>query len=232
MTKLWAIAAAAVLAGCGRDGSPEYARGPAKNAVLAEPPPAGADAQARDPRPVVVCFGDSLTAGLGLDPGQSYPDVLQQEMSRSGYEYRVVNLGVSGETSQDGLARVPQALGEKPRVAVVEFGANDGLRGVPVAVTEGNLAEIIQDFQNAGVKVVLAGMTLPPNYGPVYIRSFEAMYRELAAKYRVALIPFLLENVAGDGRLMQHDGLHPNAEGTRHVAATVFRAVAPGLKAH
>jgi acyl-CoA thioesterase I len=183
-----------------------------------------------DTRAVIVCFGDSLTAGFGLDSGQSYPDLLQKELDRHGYKYRVENLGVSGDTTQDGLARVSLALDLKPRIVVLELGANDGLRGQPVSGIERNLGQIIEAFQTAKVSILLAGITLPPNYGPEYIHRFAAIYPELAAKYKVRLLGFLLAGVGGNPRLMQPDGLHPNAEGTRTVAATVFQALEPMLK--
>jgi acyl-CoA thioesterase-1 len=225
MRNLWFVAVAAAMCAC-QDTRPKPS--PRREALpeAEAPKPAGAP----DTRAAIVCFGDSLTAGFGVDTGKSYPDVLQREVDRAGYRYRVVNLGVSGETTQDGVARVDMALSAQPAVVVLEFGANDGLRGVPVRVSEENLASMIGAFGKAGVPVVLAGMTLPPNYGPEYIRAFEAMYRNLAAKYRVKLIPFFLDGVAGNPRLMQQDGLHPNAEGTRRVAALVFRAVEPLLK--
>jgi acyl-CoA thioesterase-1 len=185
---------------------------------------------ATDTRPVVVCFGDSLTAGLGVESGQTYPDLLQKELDGRGYRYRVVNLGVSGDTTQDGLERLPLVLSEKPRIVLVEFGANDGLRGQPPPITEQNLSQIIEALQKAGVQVELAGITLPPNYGPEYIRKFDAIYPELASRYKVPLLPFLLAGVAGKTDLMQRDGLHPNAEGTRLVARNVFRALEPLLK--
>src|ERR1700722_82343 len=183
-----------------------------------------------DTRPVIVCFGDSLTAGFGLDSGQSYPSLLQLELDRRGYKYRVENLGISGYTTQDGLASASMALAMKPAIAVVELGANDGLRGQPVSGIQRNLAQIIAEFQKAKVSVLLAGITLPPDYGSEYIHRFAAIYPELAAKYKVRLLDFLLAGVAGNPRLMQRDGLHPNAEGTRIVAATVFKALEPLLK--
>jgi acyl-CoA thioesterase I len=127
------------------------------------------------------------------------------------------------------LDRVQQAIAMKPAIVIVEFGANDGLRGLPVASTRANLEQIIQRLQKAGARIVLAGMTLPPNYGPDYIRSFEKIYPELAKKYKAALIPFLLEGVAGDTRYMQRDGLHPNVEGNRRVAQNVMRTLGPLL---
>ena len=188
-----------------------------------------------DTRPVIVCFGDSLTAGFGLDSNQSYPSLLQRELDRRGYKYRVENLGASGDTTQDGLARVSDALTLKPAIVVIELGANDGLRGQPVSGIERNLGQVIEAFQQgaafqkAKVRVLLAGITLPPNYGLDYIHRFAAVYPQLAAKYKVRLLDFLLAGVAGNPRLMQQDGLHPNAEGTRIVAATVFKSLQPML---
>jgi acyl-CoA thioesterase-1 len=184
---------------------------------------------AAGPRPVIVCFGDSLTAGLGLDSGQSYPDLLQRELDQRGFQYHLENLGVSGDTTQDGIARIGQALSLKPAIALVELGANDGLRGQPVAGIESNLAQIIETFQKAKIAVLLIGITLPPNYGPDYIKRFAAIYPQLAAKYKVRLLPFMLAGVGGNTRLMQQDGLHPNAEGTRTVARTVFQSLEPML---
>ena len=217
--------AIALLLGCGKQEEPAARPAPASA-------PAGPTktAPAQDSRPAIVCFGNSITAGFGLEQGQSFPDLLQQELDRRGLRYRVVNLGVSGDTTQDGLARMPMALAEKPAIVLLELGANDGLRGLPLAVTQSNLAEMIEAFQKSGARVVLAGMTLPPNYGPVFIRKFEAVYGALAKKYRLTLIPFLLEGVGGNDRLMQRDGLHPNAEGARHIAAEVMKTLEPLLK--
>src|SRR5579883_2868579 len=127
-------------------------------------------ARARDSRPAIVCFGDSLTAGFGVDPGHSYPDLLQQKIDNAGYRYRVVNLGQSGDTTQDGLDRLSLVTAEHPMFVILEFGANDGLRGQPVSNMEKNLARMMETLQNAGARVVLAGITLPPNYGADYIR--------------------------------------------------------------
>ncbi len=151
-----------------------------------------------DNRPVIACFGDSLTAGFGLDPGQTYPDLLQKEMDRRGLRYRVANLGVSGDTSRDGLERLPMALAMKPAIVILELGANDGLRGQPLSHTEANLAQIIEAMRKGGARLVLAGITLPPNYGPEYIQRFNEMYKRLAVKYKLTYIPFLLAGVAGN----------------------------------
>ena len=211
-------------------GQPESAPKP-KASIEASPEASRpAAAPAADPRPVIACFGDSITAGFGLDPGQSFPALLQQDLDRHQYGYRVASLGVSGDTTQDGVARLPLLLAEKPAIVILELGGNDGLRGLPVSVTESNLAAIIDAVQKAQARILLAGMTLPPNYGPAYIRKFEAIYGGLAARYRIAWIPFLLAGVGGNGDLMQRDGLHPNAPGAQRVEVTIMKALAPLLK--
>jgi acyl-CoA thioesterase I len=186
-------------------------------------------------RPRIVCFGNSLTAGYGLDPGESYPDLLQRELDRRGYHYRVINRGVSGDTTQDGLARLSSVIAEHPQIVILEFGANDGLRGLPVSITEMHLAHLIEglekaELRKAGAKVVLAGITLPPNYGPEYVTRFDAMYTTLAKHYQLPMIPFLLEGVATRANLMQQDGLHPNAAGTLIVVENVLKSLLPLLR--
>jgi acyl-CoA thioesterase-1 len=212
---------ALILCGCG--GQPEPPPAPALPEHAHTLPPA-------DNRPVIAAFGDSLTEGFGVDPAQSYPAVLQRDLDRLGYRYRVANLGVSGDTSTDGLSRVDTVLALDPALVILEFGANDGLRGVPVAATRANLEKMLAALQRGGRTVILAGMTLPPNYGPEYIRPFESIYRDLAARYRTPLIPFFLSGVAGTDRFMQRDGLHPNAAGYARVAQTVLRTIEPRLK--
>ncbi|HNY40709.1 MAG TPA: arylesterase [Bryobacteraceae bacterium] len=183
-----------------------------------------------DDRPVVVAFGDSLSAGFGAPAGQSYPDFLQQEIDAAGYRYRVVNQGISGDTTSGGVSRIGEATMLKPEIVLLELGGNDGLRGLPLETTRQNLAGMIDQSQAAGAKVLLAGMTLPRNYGPDYIRGFERIYQELAREKRTALIPFLLEGVATRPELMQRDAIHPTAEGNRIVAATVFKHLRPLFK--
>jgi acyl-CoA thioesterase-1 len=182
-----------------------------------------------DNRHRLVAFGDSLTAGFGADPGASYPDFLQKLIDERHFPWHVINAGVSGDTSTDGLARLPGVLEYQPEIVILELGANDGLRGIPVEATRENLDQLIVALRGAGAKVVLAGMTLPPNYGPDYIHPFEKIFTGLAAKYKLALIPFLLGGVGGNPALMQRDGLHPTAEGNRRVAANVMRVVEPLL---
>jgi acyl-CoA thioesterase-1 len=194
---------------------------------MAEPPPKAPPKA--DARPVIVAFGNSLSAGFGADPGQSYPDFLQKELDGRGAGYRVVNAGISGDTTTDGLERVRTVIALHPVIVILEFGGNDGLRGLPVSTTRANLDQIIQVLQKAGAKIVLAGMTLPPNYGQDYIRSFEGVYKDLAKQYRLPLIPFLLRGVGGNPSLMQHDGIHPTGEGNRIVAGNVMQSLAPLL---
>jgi acyl-CoA thioesterase-1 len=187
-------------------------------------------ALAADSRPVIVCFGDSLTAGFGVDAGLSYPDFLQKLIDRKGYRYRVVNLGISGDTTSGGLSRIQTAVALKPAITILELGGNDGLRGVPLAATRDNMEKMIQALLAGGSKVVVAGMTLPPNYGPDYIREFERIYVDLAQKYKLPRIRFLLEGVALDRNLMQPDGIHANAKGNEKVAQNVMRTLEPLLK--
>ncbi len=178
MRKIWLVAAVVAAAGCGKKEEPAPRQAPEAAAAPAKP-------QAKDARPAIVVFGDSISAGFGLDTGQSFPDLLQKDLDARGAAYRVVNMGVSGDTTQDGLARLSMALAERPKIVLLELGANDGLRGIPSSVMQANLAQMIEAFQGAGAQVVLAGMTLPPNYGPEFIRKFDAVYTGLASKYNV-----------------------------------------------
>ncbi len=182
-----------------------------------------------DPRPAIVAFGDSLTAGLGVPPGKSYPDDLQRLLDTAGYHYYIVNLGVSGDTTTDGIQRLPDVLAAKPDIVILEFGGNDGLRGLPVSTSRANQITMIQTLQQAGIRILLAGMSLPRNYGTDYIQSFERIYADLAKQFHLALIPFLLEGVGGHRDLTQSDGIHPTAAGCEIVAANVMKYLAPML---
>ena len=186
--------------------------------------------QVPDGRPVIVCFGDSLTAGLGTDPGQSYPDALQKILDEASYPYRVVNEGVSGNTTKDGLDRIGRVLALHPVLVVVEFGGNDGLRGLPLEQTKSNIGSIIEELMAARTKVALAGITLPPDYGPDYIAKFNAMYPAMAKQYRVPMLPFLLQGVYGVPGDMQDDQIHATAQGNKQVAANVAGLIEPMLK--
>jgi acyl-CoA thioesterase-1 len=171
--------------------------------------------------PLVVFLGDSLTAGLGLDENQAYPALLGRQLQEEGKPIRVVNAGVSGDTTAGGLARIGWILGQHPDLVVVGLGANDGLRGQPIAEVETNLREIIRRSRAAGARVLLLGMRLPPNYGP-YAEQFTALYPKLAKELNVPLVPFLLDKVGGIRSLNQADGIHPTAKGQEIVARNVL----------
>ncbi|HQY56149.1 MAG: arylesterase [Nitrospira sp.] len=196
---------------------------------LRETPPATSIPPA-DNRPRIIAFGDSLTAGLGVIPEQSYPTQLQKQLDALGYHYQVLNAGVSGDTSAGGLRRVSWVLAGKPRVVILELGGNDGLRGLGLPETRSHLDAIIRQLQDARVQVILAGMKLPPNYGEEYTARFEAMYRDLAQLHGLPLIPFLLEGVGGEKSLNQADGIHPTGDGYRIVVENVLRSLLPVLK--
>jgi acyl-CoA thioesterase-1 len=204
----------------------------ATQAATGKPVQKVAPSKAAVGRPVIVAFGDSLTAGYGAEPGYSYPDFLQKDLDRASLAWRVVNAGVSGDTTTDGLNRLNEVLAAKPRVVIVEFGGNDGLRGLPIESTRANLEQIIVALRNAGIRVLLAGMTLPPNYGRAYIKSFEQVYTDVAEQYKLARIPFLLQDVVARPNfqtLLQRDGIHPTAEGNGIVATTVMHYLKPLL---
>jgi acyl-CoA thioesterase-1 len=194
------------------------------------PPSARAPSATPDTRPLIVCFGDSLTAGYGTDPGQSYPDDLQVLLDNQGFHYRVVNLGVSGDTTKDGINRLSDVVALHPAVVVVEFGGNDGLRGLPIEDSRSNLDTIVRTLKSSGSKVLIAGISLPPNYGAAYIKQFDATYPLLAKKYQVPLLPFLFKNVYGVPGMMQQDETHATAAGNKVVAENVLPFLTPLLK--
>ena len=183
-----------------------------------------------DARPIIACFGDSLTAGYGIEPSSSYPADLQHLLDAAGYHYRVVNAGVSGDTTKDGLERIHRVLAQKPQIVVLEFGGNDGLRGLPVEGTQRNIATMIEQFQHGGAKVALAGISLPAQYGSDYITHFNSMYPQLARQFHVPLLPFILQDVYGVQGDIQSDGVHPTAQGAKQVAANVEKLIHPMLK--
>ena len=188
-----------------------------------------ASSSAPDTRPRVVAFGDSLTAGLGVSADESYPAQLQRRLDTLNYRYRVINAGVSGDTTAGGLRRVPWVLNSKPVLVILELGGNDGLRGLSLDQTKSNLRQIIQRLQQAGVTVILAGMKLPPNYGQEYTMGFEAIYPTLAKQYQLPLIPFFLEGVAASATLNQADGIHPTKEGYRMIVEQILKILSPLL---
>lgn len=191
--------------------------------------PGRAGDQLRTEQPRIVAFGDSLTAGLGVSPEESYPAQLQRKLDEAGYRYRVINAGVSGDTTAGGLRRVDWVLKSRPDIVILVLGANDGLRGLDLKETRANLEQIIKRLQAAGVRVVLVGMKLPPNYGADYTERFTALYPELARLYRVTYMPFFLEGVAAKTVLNQADGIHPTAAGYRIIVDNLMPVLKPLL---
>jgi len=185
-------------------------------------PTGNPDPAAPPARPKIVALGDSITAGYGLLESESFPALLQKFIDTDGYNFEVVNAGVSGDTSAGGLRRLDWALEGQVRVLILELGANDGLRGLPVSAMKENLATIITRARERNAVVILTGMEAPPNYGPEYVRSFRAAFQDVAREQRVLFIPFLLDKVAGQAELNQADGIHPNVEGARIVADNVW----------
>jgi acyl-CoA thioesterase-1 len=220
------ILAAALFAACGGGGS----RGPSSASTQTAQTPAAPTAPA-ETVPKIVAFGDSLTAGYGLQPQESYPALLQKMIDADGFRYEVVNAGVSGDTSAGGVRRIDWSLDAGGvRFVILELGANDFLRGQPVAETKKNLSDIIERAKSRDAQVLLAGMLTTTNTGRGYEVEISDAFKSLAAEHDVPLIPFFLEGVAGIDRLNQQDRIHPNAEGTRLVAATVYRHLKPLLE--
>ena len=213
----------------GMDAADSSAAGASPVALTAAARPARRAADA-DARKLIVCFGDSLTAGYGADEGESYPDFLQTDLDRDGYHYRVVNEGISGNTTKDGVDRLAGIVRMHAAVVVLEFGGNDGLRGIKVQTTRMNLSRMIEALQASGAKVVLAGITLPPDYGADYVNEFTATYPVLSKKYDVPVLPFLLRDVYGVAGMMQADGIHATDKGNEVVAKNVLPLVEPLLR--
>ena len=218
-----------ILAGC--SGSADASRSPEPRSVATAPPDA-------DPQPArsiarIVFLGDSLTAGLGLPREQSVPSLIQKRLRSEGFDYyEVVNAGVSGDTSAGGLSRLDWSLDGDVEILVLELGANDGLRGLPVAQLKRNLDEIIGRARDRDIKVVLTGMEAPPNYGLGYTSQFRQVYRDLADEHDVVFDPFFLEGVAGRPSLNNRDGIHPNAEGAKIIADRMWDVLEPLLEKH
>jgi acyl-CoA thioesterase-1 len=188
-------------------------------------------AELNSDKPKVVAFGDSLTAGFGLAEKESYPYLLQQKLKADGYDYEVVNAGVSGETSLGGLERIDWVLEqENVQILILELGANDLLRNIPVAKMKQNLSHIIEKAQAKKIQVLLCGMLAPPTMGAQYQRDYVTAFPDLASEYKVAFLPFILEDIALDKNLNQADGIHPNVEGEKIMTANVYKALKPMLK--
>jgi acyl-CoA thioesterase-1 len=177
----------------------------------------------------IVFLGDSLTAGLGLLREQSVPSLIQDRLTAEGYSYEVINAGVSGDTSAGGLSRLDWSLDGDVELLVIELGANDGLRGLPVPQMKRNLDEIITRAKARDITVILTGMEAPPNYGPLYTADFRKAFRDLADDHDVVFVPFFLADVAGNPSLNQRDGIHPNAEGSRAIAGMIWQTLEPLL---
>jgi acyl-CoA thioesterase-1 len=181
-------------------------------------------------KPVIVCYGDSITAGYGVPQGQTYPDDLQQHLNKRGYHYKVVNMGTSGATTKDAVAHLQEVLRAHPSVVIVEFGGNDGLRGLPLADTQRNLETALSALNQAHIKVLLAGITLPPNYGPDYVQAFNKVFREVAAKeHAAAFIPMIYKDLIRVPGTIQEDGIHPTAKGAGILADTLLLSLTPML---
>jgi acyl-CoA thioesterase-1 len=203
--------------------------GPAAPARSGPSPATPADPASPPPRPRIVAFGDSLTAGLGLLEQEAFPALLQRKIDDAGYEFEVVNAGVSGDTSAGALRRLDWALQGDVKVLIVAFGGNDGLRGLPVSQMKENLSNIIDNARQRNIVVILAGMEAPPNFGQEYATQFRQAFRDVALNKRVLFLPFLLNHVAGKPELNQADGIHPNQQGTQIVADSVWAILEPLL---
>lgn len=179
---------------------------------------------------VLVCFGDSITAGYGLPSGESYPDALQRDLDAAGYHYHVVNRGINGATSQDAVEQTRAVLALRPEVVIVEFGGNDGLRGLAPSSIERNLDTVVSTLEAAHVQVLLAGITLPPDYGIDYIHQFEQVYRDLATKRHTAFVPMIYKKLLNIPGTLQADGIHPTAKGSELIAETLLPVLEPVLR--
>jgi acyl-CoA thioesterase-1 len=227
-----AVLLSALTMACGGKGA---ARDTASTTKPANPPesPVLADSvpTAGDTRRTLLFLGTSLTAGLGLDPDSAYPQQIQRKIDAKGLPYQVVNAGVSGETSAGLLRRLDWVLRQPAAMIVVETGANDGLRGLPVSATRATIADVLSRIrrEQPTASVLLVQMEAPPNLGQQYTSAFRGMFGELAREHGAALMPFLLDGVAGEPRLNQGDGMHPNNDGERIVADNVWRALEPLL---
>ncbi len=193
--------------------------------------PVSKDTTVTEKKKTIIFYGNSLTAGYGLSPSQAFPAIIQRKIDSLGLDYQVVNAGVSGETSSGGKTRIDWILRQQVDIFVLELGANDGLRGIPLSETRKNLQAIVDKVKekNPNTKFLFAGMQIPPNMGETYTTEFRNIYKELAAKNNMTLVPFLLEGVGGEPELNQEDGIHPTAEGHRIVAENLWRQLAPLL---
>jgi acyl-CoA thioesterase I len=186
----------------------------------------------KDSMKIIICFGNSLTAGYGVAMNEAYPALLQKRIDSLGLKYKVVNAGLSGETTSGGISRVEWVLRQKPDIFILELGANDGLRGINVKVTKENLQKIIDKVKDKfpDTRIILAGMRIPTSMGNIYNKEFQKIFPDLAEKNNIPLIPFLLDGVGGESKLNQGDGLHPTAEGYKIVTENVWKVLKDQLK--
>ena len=222
-----ALLLATISVGCQKSGAPNQATAGVANSGAALAPTKFSEKS--EELPAIVAFGDSLTAGYGLPEDQTFKTLLQRKLDEKGRRYRVVDAAIAGDTSAGGVRRIDWSLDSAVKYLILELGGNDGLRGLPVAEMKKNLSEIIERAQARGVTVILAGMEAPPNLGEEYTGEFRQVYRDLAKKYKLTLIPFLLEGVAGQRGMNQPDGIHPNADGEVIMTETVWRELEPLL---
>ena len=216
-----------VVAACSE--KPTESPAPARRSPEAVSPVTPADPDAPPSRPRIVAFGDSLTAGLGLLEQEAYPARLQRKIDEAGYQFDVVNAGLSGDTSAGGVRRLDWALEGDVKVLLIAFGGNDGLRGLPPDQMKTNLSTIIDRARERNVVPILAGMEAPPNFGQDYANAFRQAFRDVALAKRVLFIPFLLKDVGGRSELNQSDGIHPNQQGAQIIADTVWSVLEPLL---
>lgn len=182
-------------------------------------------------RPIIVCYGDSITAGYGVAQGHSYPDDLQMRLDNGGYPYKVVNMGTSGATTKDAVVHMPEVLRAHPSIVIVEFGGNDGLRGLRVDDTRKNLESVLTTLERAHIKVLLAGITLPPNYGPDYVHAFNDVFRQVnAEQHPAAFVPMIYKDLVQVPGTIQEDGIHPTAKGAEILSETILRSLKPLLR--
>ena len=232
MRPLLALSLLVLLVACGREAATTATN--AGNATVAAPASDSARPNSgelrRDRLPRIVFLGDSLTAGLGLSTDKSFPSVIGRKLKDRGLDFEVINAGVSGDTSAGGLRRLDWSLEGDVRVLIVALGANDGLRGLPIDELEKNLSAVLDRAKARGIPVILAGMEAPPNNGVDYTTAFRKVYTDLAKRYQVRFIPFLLQGVAGDASLNQMDGIHPNVRGAEIVADLVWKELEPVVR--
>ncbi len=181
-------------------------------------------------KPLLICYGDSITAGYNLAESQAYPAALQLDLDRFGYHYRVKNMGTSGATTKDAIEGLHSVIDLHPAVVIVEFGGNDGLRGLPLVQTRRNLDTVLTALTAVHIRVLLAGITLPPNYGPDYIQQFDKTFRDLAAMHHVAFVPMIYKDLIHQPGTIQPDGIHPTAKGSAILAETLLAGLRPLLK--